>query len=146
MKRALVFGTFDIIHRGHISFLRQARRRGRWLIVSVARDSFIREMKDRDPVHTEQERITQLLETGLVDEAYLADTQIGTYTTVKRARPDVICFGHDQEALRENLQQWLDRNGLTIPTHTLKSHKAHLYKSSKIRHRRNQENKPVVRD
>ena len=141
MKRALVFGTFDIIHRGHISFLRQARRKGRWLIVSVARDSFIREMKDRDPIHTEQERITQLLETGLVKEVYLADAQIGTYTTVRRARPEVICFGHDQDALKEDLQQWLVRNEMTIPTHTLRSHKAHRYKSSKIIHRRNQESR-----
>ena len=145
MKRALVFGTFDIIHRGHISFLRQARRKGRWLIVSVARDSFIREMKDRDPIHTEQERITQLLETGLVREVYLADAQIGTYTTVRRARPEVICFGHDQDALKKDLQQWLDRNGMDVPTHTLRSHKAHRYKSSKIIHRRNQENKPANR-
>jgi FAD synthetase len=138
MKRAMVFGTFDIIHPGHRSFLRQARKKGRWLIVSVARDEFIRKVKGRDPVHTEQERITQLLETGLVKEAYLADEQIGTYSTVQRARPDVICFGHDQDALKKNLLAWMSENNLHIPTWTLKAHKPHRYKSSKIIHRRKQ--------
>ena len=136
MKRTLVFGTFDIIHRGHKSFLRQARKKGRWLIVSVARDGFIREVKGRDPIHSEQERITQLLETGLVKEVYLADEQIGTYTTVIRAKPDTICFGHDQDRLRENLCRWLEENGMKIPTCTLKAHRAHRYKSSKIIHKR----------
>jgi len=137
MKRALVFGTFDIIHPGHRSFLRQARRKGRWLVASVARDRFIREMKGRDPIHTEQERITQLLETGLVKEAYLADEQIGTYAILERARPDVICFGHDQDALRQNLIDWLARHDLHIPTCTLRPYKPHRYKSSKIIQLRN---------
>jgi cytidyltransferase-like protein len=135
----MVFGTFDIIHRGHMSFLRQARRRGRWLIVSVARDRFIREIKGRDPVHTEQQRITQLLETGLVKEAYLADEKIGTYSTVRKARPSIICFGHDQQELRADLTRWLEENKLDIPTCTLKAHKPHRYKSSKIIHFRNQQ-------
>lgn len=137
MKRVLVFGAFDFIHPGHRNFLKQARRKGKWLIVSVARDEFIRTIKNRNPVHSEQERIAQLLNTGLVKEAYLADKNTGTYTTVRRAKPDVICFGHDQEKLKENLTAWLSAQGIAIPTYTLKPYKRHRYTSSKLIHRRN---------
>ena len=136
MKRAMVFGSFDIIHPGHLSFLRQARRKGRWLIASVARDSFIQTEKKREPVHSEQERITQILETGIVKEAYLADKQIGTYATLRKAKPDVICLGHDQERLQANLEEWMKKERLTIPIYVLKPFKPERYKSSKLIHRR----------
>jgi glycerol-3-phosphate cytidylyltransferase len=132
MKRAMVFGSFDIIHRGHLSFLRQARRKGRWLIASVARDSFIKSEKNREPVHSEQERITQVLETKLVREAYLADEKIGTYTTVLKAKPDVICLGHDQERLKANLEEWMQKEKIEIPIYVLKPFKPERYKSSKL--------------
>lgn len=134
MKRALVFGSFDIIHRGHLNFLKQARRQGRWLIASVARDDFIKKTKHREPVHTEQERLTQVLETGIVREAYLSDQIQGTYSTVLRAKPDVICLGHDQDQLRENLVEWMQTNKLDIPIQIMKPYKRHRYKSSKLIH------------
>ena len=137
MKKAMVFGSFDIIHPGHLSFLRQARRKGRWVIASVARDAFIKTEKNREPIHTEQERVTQLLETGIVKEAYLADEKIGTYSTVLRAKPDVICLGHDQERLQANLVEWMKNQKLEIPIYVLRSYKPEQYKSSKIiRHRK----------
>ena len=132
MKKAMIFGSFDIIHPGHLSFLRQARRKGRWLIASVARDSFIKTEKKRDSIHTEQERLTQLLETGMVKEAYLADEKIGTYSTVLRAKPDLICLGHDQERLQANLVEWMKSQKLEIPIYVLRSYKPEQYKSSKI--------------
>jgi FAD synthetase len=136
MKRAMVFGSFDIIHPGHLSFLKQARRKGRWLIASVARDSFIQTEKKREPIHSEQERLTQLLETRIVKEAYLADEKIGTYATLLKAKPDVICLGHDQERLQANLVEWMKSQKLAIPIFVLKSYKPEQYKSSKLIHRR----------
>ena len=112
MKRAMVFGSFDIIHRGHLSFLKQARRQGRWVIASIARDSFIKNVKHREPVHTEHERLTQILETGIVKEAYLSDEVQGTYSTLLKAKPDVICLGHDQEMLRDNLVDWMKKHDI----------------------------------
>ena len=132
MKRTLVFGTFDSIHPGHRSFLKQAKRKGRWLIASIARDSFVKQAKGRKPLHSEQERITYILETGLVNEAYLADEQIGTYTTVVRAHPDLICFGHDQKELRKDLEKWIKAQALEIETCVLKAYKPERFKSSKL--------------
>jgi FAD synthetase len=130
----MVFGSFDIIHRGHLSFLKQARRKGRWVIASIARDSFIKRVKQREPVHTEHERLTQILETGIVREAYLSDEVQGTYSTLQRAKPDVICLGHDQDKLREDLVAWMKKQNLDIPIYIMKPYKRERYKSSKLIH------------
>ena len=130
--KALVFGTFDVIHPGHLSFLRQAHGKDNYVVASIARDRFVETFKGRRPLHSEEERLASILETGLVDEAYLSDEELGTYSVISRIRPDIIYFGHDQELLRDNLREWLKQNGIDIPTRTLKAFKPDIYKSSKI--------------
>ena len=141
MKRVLIFGTFDALHPGHLSFLKQARRKGKWLIASVARDDYVRVRKNREPLHHEGERITRLLATGLVDQAYLSDEDVGTFRIIERSNPDVVCFGHDQSELKKNLETWLKKPGNPlrgkIETYTLKAHRRDRFNSSQIisRHR-----------
>lgn len=106
------------------------------MIASIARDDFIRVAKHRDPVHTEQERLTQILETGIVKEAYLSDKERGTYSTVIKAKPDVICLGHDQEELRKNLVEWMQKEKIDIPIRIMKPYRRHRYRSSKLIHHR----------
>jgi len=132
MRTVLVFGTFDVIHPGHISFLRQARSHGDRLVVSVARDRFVLRKKDRVPVHSEQQRLAMIRETGLVDEAYLSDPVPGTYSIVERIEPDIVCFGHDQHELQHNFDAWQKAGGRSIPTATLEAYKPEKYKSSKL--------------
>jgi FAD synthetase len=132
MKRVLVFGTFDVLHPGHIYFLRQAKRKGDWLIASVARDEYVRQTKRREPVHLQGERIEKLLETGLVDEAHLSDEDVGNYGVVSRAKPNVVCFGHDQSSLRSNFEGWLEERELSIATHVVSAFHPERYKSSII--------------
>ena len=132
MKRVLVFGTFDILHPGHASFLRQARKRGRTLLAAVARDAFVSSFKGKPPRHSELERRRNLLASGLVDEAYLGDRRPGSYAIVKRLRPDVICFGHDQHLLEADLKAWLARSGERIELHRLRGYRPDIYKSSKL--------------
>ncbi len=127
-----MFGTFDVLHPGHLNFLKQARSHGTWLIVSVARDSFVRSMKGREPLHGEGQRITNVLDTGLVDEAHLSDRTIGTYGIIKKTDPDVICLGHDQDRLRQDLERWLKENDLHIETRVMKPYFPEKYKSSRI--------------
>lgn len=45
MKKVLAFGTFDGFHRGHLSFLEQAKSHGNYLIVVVARDKTAEKVK-----------------------------------------------------------------------------------------------------
>jgi FAD synthetase len=126
----LVFGTFDVVHPGHRYFLRQARSRGDRLVAAIARDAFVARFKGKQPVHDENERLRQVLDTGLVDEACLSDTEPGTYSVLQRVRPEVVCLGHDQEALRANLLAWVQARGLTVDVVTLDAFEPHRYKSS----------------
>jgi len=132
MSRVLVFGTFDVLHPGHIYFLTQARKKGGWLIASVARDSYVRSAKRREPYHHQGARIEKLLETGLVDEAYLSDEDVGSYGVVAKSKPDVVCFGHDQGSLRRHFESWLVGQHLDIVTHVIEAYHPDRYKSSII--------------
>ncbi len=130
MTTVLVFGTFDVIHPGHLWFLRQARSCGDRLIVSVARDSYVRRFKKRDPVRNERQRVDDVLATDPVDEAHLSDEEEGTYSAITRFHPDVICFGYDQHLLAENLRRWLEERGLDIELRRVEPYKPDRYKSS----------------
>lgn len=130
--KALVFGTFDVIHPGHLNFLRQAHGKDNYVVASIARDSFVESFKSRKPIHSEEERLANILDTGLVDEAYLSDEELGTYSVIAKTKPEIIYFGHDQDLLRKDLTGWLARNKISIATRTLKPFKPDIYKSSKI--------------
>lgn len=135
MTRVLVFGVFDGLHPGHRSFLRQARSEGDRLIAAVARDSVVERLKGRRPEAGEGERMRALLESGLVDGACLGDEEPGTYAIVDRIEPGVICLGHDQDALKADLERWLCRRGRNLRLITLSAYRPDLYKSSKLKGR-----------
>lgn len=107
MKTVLVFGTFDILHPGHQWFLRNAARHGERLVAVVSRDDFVRSWKGSSPVRNQDSRIEALVSSGLVAQAVLADPEIRTYGVLEEIKPDVICLGHDQKALLDDLNSWL---------------------------------------
>jgi FAD synthetase len=111
-KKVLVFGTFDVIHPGHINFLEQAGKRGDHLIAVVARDSTVKKVKGHYPVKDENERLAEIMKTGLVDEAILGNEGGNPYIVIKQASPDVICLGYDQRTYTDGLQDELDKLGL----------------------------------
>ena len=132
MKKVLVFGTFDIIHPGHQWFLRNASRLGDTLIAVVSRDKFVQEWKGKETVRNEEARINALVESGLVNQAILADPEIRTYNVVKDIQPDIICLGHDQKALLEDLNSWISRTGDANPEiHVLPPWRRLFYSSSR---------------
>ncbi len=111
----LVFGTFDVIHPGHKWFLQQAGKLGGRLVAAVARDNFIKEWKGHAPVLDETRRMEALEESGYVASAILSDEDIRTYGVVLIAKPDVICLGHDQKALKDDLESWLSAHSDIVP-------------------------------
>jgi FAD synthetase len=115
MKTVLVFGTFDLLHAGHRYLLERARRHGDRLVVSLARDDFVRIWKARQPRHPEGERARRLRESGLADEVRLSDPEPRSFALLAEVRPDLICLGHDQKELRRALRDWMKRTGTRIP-------------------------------
>ena len=132
MKKVLIFGTFDILHPGHVFFINKAKTFGDTVIASVARDEFVRKIKKKLPENGEQKRMKTLLERKLVDEAYLSDTEPGTYSIIKNMRPSAVCIGYDQAELYNDLTAWLKKNELKIKVIKLDSFSPEKYKSSKM--------------
>jgi cytidyltransferase-like protein len=115
MKTVLVFGTFDLLHAGHRYLLAQARRHGDRLVVSLARDQFVRGWKGKEPRYPQEERARRLKEAGLADEVRLSDPEPRSFRLLAEVRPDLICLGHDQEELGRALGDWMRRTGTRIP-------------------------------
>ena len=61
MKKVIAFGTFDIFHLGHVSYLKQARKLGDYLVVIIARDKTVFQIKKQKTRNKEQERLKILL-------------------------------------------------------------------------------------
>jgi len=136
MTRIMVFGTFDMIHKGHENFFKQARAFAPdpYLIASVARDEVVTRLKGRRPQHREDERLTMVAARLLADKAVLGDT-VGYIEHIRAHKPDVIALGYDQHGeYVEHLEEELQKAGLKTRVVRLKPYRPELYKTSKLNH------------
>lgn len=131
MKKVMVFGTFDGLHPGHISFFKQAKKYGDYLIVVVAKDKTVKETKNHLPYFNESERLRGVADCGLADEAKLGYTD-DHFKIIKEIKPDIICLGYDQKSFTEELPGELEKMGLKIEIRRMKPHKPEKYHSSLI--------------
>jgi len=119
-KRVLVFGTFDGLHTGHHFVLRQAKIRGTELVVAIARDKHVQELKHKIPQHRERVRLEAVKQLPFVDEARLSDEVLGTFYIIDEVHPDLIVLGHDQSALEESLREWMQEHHRYVPIQRMK--------------------------
>lgn len=103
-------GVFDLIHPGHISYLRQARSFGDELVVVVASDETVRRRK-HEPVTPEQMRAQIVSELKSVDRAVIGGNG-DMFDTVREIDPDVIVLGFDQNFDEKELEDSLRSHGL----------------------------------
>lgn len=104
-KKILIFGVFDGVHDGHLSFIYEARKHGDHLVAIVARDSMVEKMKGKLPKYNEVERIKNLLETPEIDRVLLGDVEMSTYNILKEVNPDIVFLGYDQQFLYDDLEK-----------------------------------------
>ena len=129
----LVFGTFDLLHPGHLDFFRQAKALGDYLIAGVGRDQVVAALKGKLPRQKEHERLAAVQECSLVDEAYLLpDNPEERFQWIKKINPAVIALGYDQTAFTDHLAQDLARHGIDCRIVRLKPYHPDRYKSSKM--------------
>jgi len=130
MKKVLVFGTFDRLHPGHLSFLKQAKKYGQ-LFVLVARDQTVEKMKRKKPQQKARRRINEIKKTGLATKVFLGNLK-NKYLSLKKIRPDTICLGYDQVFFIKNLPKKIKEFSLKTKIIRLKAYKPNIYKSSKL--------------
>lgn len=91
-------GCFDILHRGHVTYLNAARRRGNHLIVGLNTDRSVKALKGPSrPINNQEDRALVLSSLGCVDKVVLFDEDT-PYNLIQRIRPDELIKGGDYKA------------------------------------------------
>ena len=116
--RRLVFtnGCFDLLHAGHVRYLRQARALGDALAVGLNSDRSVRELKGPDrPLNAQADRAEVLSALGCVDYVVIFDGKRAT-EVLRKVRPHVYTKGGDYtpESLDAAERQSLDAAGAEI--------------------------------
>lgn len=107
--RIVATGTFDIIHPGHVRFLKEAKRIGEELIVIVAREQNVRHKPK--PIIPEEQRRKVVESLKYVDKAVLGDLE-DMFRPIVELQPDIIALGHDQRFDEQKLVEELRKRGL----------------------------------
>ncbi len=110
--RVMATGVFDLLHPGHVYFLREARALGDELVVVVARDQTARRLK-HDPYTPENIRREMVEALKPVDRAVLGSTT-DIYETVVREQPSIIALGHDQIFNEAEVERECARRGVPV--------------------------------
>ncbi len=95
MKTVITFGTFDVLHLGHLRVLERARALGDRLVVGVSSDALNRSKKDRDPVFGEAERMRIIGALKVVDEVFVEESLELKRHYIEEHRADVLVMGDD---------------------------------------------------
>ena len=128
MVKVMAFGTFDLLHKGHIHFLKRASSFGD-LVVVVARDKTVKDVKGSFPIESEVERFNNVKKLGFVSKAILGNLG-DKYKVIDDEKPDIICLGYDQVAFTQNLEEKIKKLGLSAKIIRLEPYKPDIYKSS----------------
>ncbi|MBN1792228.1 FAD synthase [Candidatus Woesearchaeota archaeon] len=131
MKKVLAFGTFDIFHKGHEYFLREAKALGDELHVVIARDETVEHVKGRKPGKGHHERREEVEAYEHMDVAVVGN-EGDKYKVIEEIRPDIIALGYDQTSFTEHLEEELKKRGLSPRIVRIESFEPHKYKSSKL--------------
>ncbi|HAM52810.1 MAG TPA: D-glycero-beta-D-manno-heptose 1-phosphate adenylyltransferase [Nitrospiraceae bacterium] len=95
-SKKIVFtnGCFDIIHLGHVRYLREAKRLGDVLVVAVNSDRSVSKLKKGRPIITGSQRAEVVASLEMVDYVILFDEDT-PYELIRFLRPDVLVKGGD---------------------------------------------------
>ena len=125
METVMVFGTFDIVHLGHIALFHEAKKYGTDLVVVVARDKRARGIKGKDPVFGEKERVAFLQELSVIDRVVLGDKS-DVYKVIKNIKPDTIVLGYDQKMFTKELENKIKELGIDTQIIRVKAYKSDI--------------------
>lgn len=121
-KIVLVGGCFDVLHYGHMEFLRKSKEAGDYLIVAIEPDESIRNYKKREPIHNQHQRANNLASIRYVDEVILLPVMKGfdDYNElVQKIKPSVIALTHGDPQLKNKQKQaeFIGAKALVVTDH-----------------------------
>lgn len=97
--KCIVFtnGCFDILHIGHIKYLKEAKARGDILVVGLNSDASVKRLKGASrPINSQKDRVNMLAEMDFVDYVVLFEEDT-PYNLIKKVRPNLLVKGGDYQ-------------------------------------------------
>ncbi len=104
MKKVLAVGSFDMIHKGHLNYLEQARKFGDYLIVLVTHSR----NKGRKLDLSQDERYELVSSLKIVDKVVKGQENQDFFRDLLQIKPDIVCVGYDFkeiDLLKEKTQE-----------------------------------------
>ena len=108
MKKVITYGTYDLLHQGHINLLRRAKELGDYLIVGVTSDSFDRGRGKLNVRNNVLERVEAVKATGYADEIIIEDYLGQKIDDIQKYDVDIFAIGSDWEGHFDYLKEYCD--------------------------------------
>lgn len=106
MKKVITYGTYDLLHQGHLNLLRQARGLGDYLIVGVTSDSFDRGRGKLNVRNNVLERVEAVKATGYADQIVIEDYVGQKIDDIQKYDVDVFAIGSDWKGKFDYLNEY----------------------------------------
>ncbi len=107
MKRVITYGTFDVLHYGHINLLRRAKALGDYLIVALSSDEF-NMIKNKKSYYTYEQRKTILEACRYVDLVIPENDWEQKISDVQKYQADIFVMGDDWEGKFDCLKDYCE--------------------------------------
>ena len=108
MKKVITYGTYDLLHQGHINLLRRAKALGDYLIVGVTNDNFDRERGKLNVLNNVLERVDAVRATGIADKIIIEDYVGQKIDDIQKYDVDIFAIGSDWEGKFDYLKEFCD--------------------------------------
>jgi glycerol-3-phosphate cytidylyltransferase len=108
MKKVITYGTYDLLHQGHINLLRRAKELGDYLIVGVTSDSFDRGRGKLNVRNNVLERVEAVKATGYADEVIIEDYLGQKIDDIQKYDVDIFAIGSDWEGKFDYLKEFCE--------------------------------------
>ena len=106
MKKVITYGTYDLLHQGHINLLRRAKELGDYLIVGVTSDSFDRDRGKLNVRNNVLERVEAVKATGYADEVIIEEYIGQKIDDIQKYNVDIFAIGSDWEGKFDYLNEF----------------------------------------
>ena len=106
MRKVITYGTYDLLHQGHINLLKRAKELGDYLIVGVTNDNFDRERGKLNVRNNVLERVEAVKATGLADQVIIEDYFGQKIDDIQKYDVDIFAIGSDWEGHFDYLNEF----------------------------------------
>lgn len=108
MTRVITFGTFDVLHIGHIRIIQRARALGDYLIVGVSTDDLNWSKKRKRTIYSQSDRMEIVRAISGVDEVFFEHSLELKGEYIKEHKADVLVMGNDWEGRFDEFKSLCD--------------------------------------